>query len=185
MPQLRKKIFRRLRKTSLIAHVVFFFDSFSKFVLYTSHNTTPFDRLLILQGTFRFFNRILRVRPRKKRIKHRSIEKEKPRKRKAVLSYFLSLTFNRFNWTHCQLSSRTDVAKEGAGRRQGKYRDVSNHTELFISISVYVLHFSFWFHRPKHTQLQNSMHQCIILQVGWERSFIWQSKGLKYLEWIM
>ena len=41
------------------------FKEASKNKSYTSHNTTPFDGLLILQSTLRFFNRILRVRARK------------------------------------------------------------------------------------------------------------------------
>ena len=41
------------------------FKEASKNKSYTSHNTTPFDGLLILQSPFRFFNRILRVRARK------------------------------------------------------------------------------------------------------------------------
>ena len=58
-----------LKDKVVTAHVVFI-DSISI--------RPPLTSSRFCENTFKFFNRIIRVRTRRKRRKHRSVEKEKP-----------------------------------------------------------------------------------------------------------
>ena len=196
--------------------------------------TTPFDRLLILQSTVRFLNRILRVRASKNEAK---IEISKMIIWEAIVDGASRMTPEEIptvrHWAEAKVwletgskdqettsnrtsemkqndkrekssvqvlfishiwpfqlnplpTSRTDGAKEGEGRRQGKVsRRFKPYWIAYPHFCVRAAILIFNFTTQKNTQLSNSKHRYIILQIGCEWGLIWQSKGFKYIEWIM
>ena len=99
--------------------------------------------------------------------------------------------FSHIRPFQCQPTSRTDGARRKWEEDRTKVEKLkaSRRFKLYwmqvaFPCTCCISHFDFT--AQKKTQLLNSKHECITLQVGCERGFICQSKKFpKYLEWII